>query len=150
MDPVTAVSLAACVVQFADFGIRLLSDTYEVYKSASGQTSHTIALSKVASDLLLLSGGIEEQSRNLSAASGAGQSEVTLVRLCGECKVVGQELQKALAHLRAEGTGSFNFAIKSFAVVVKGFWSTDKINGLRNKLAEIRQQMMMAAIVSLW
>jgi len=150
MDPLNAVPLAACVVQFTDFGIRLLSDTHEVYKSASGQTSHTIELSTVASDLLLLSGEVEQQSRNLSTTSGAGRSDHTLVRLCGECKVVSQELQKALARLRADGTGSFNFAIKSFVVVIKGFWSSDKINGLRDKLLEIRQQMMMAAIVSLW
>jgi hypothetical protein len=150
MDPLTAVSLAACVVQFTDFGIRLLSESHDIYKSASGQTLRTIKLSTVASDLSLLSGEVEQQVRKLTSTSPAGRSELTLVRLCGECKVVSQELQKALAHLRVDGSGSVNLTIKSFVVAVKGFWSSDKINGLRDELVEIRQQMMMAGIVCLW
>ena len=150
MDPLAALSLAACVVQFTDFGIRLLSESHAIYKSSSGQTLRSIELSTVASDLSLMSEEVEQQSRKLASSSPAGRSELTLVRLCGECKVVSQELQKAVAHLRADGSGSINLAIKSFVVAVKGFWSSDKINGLRDKLVEIRQQMMMAGIVCLW
>ncbi|KAH6886795.1 hypothetical protein B0T10DRAFT_575116 [Thelonectria olida] len=70
MDPLNAVSLAACVVQFTDFTIRLFSEAHDVYKSASGQTSQTVALSAVAADLSLLSEEIEKQSQN----PGCGKS----------------------------------------------------------------------------
>ena len=36
LDPFTAVSLASCVVQFTDFGIKLISGSIELYNSANG------------------------------------------------------------------------------------------------------------------
>jgi hypothetical protein len=36
MDPLTALSVAACVVQFVDYGTKLLSKGRELYKSADG------------------------------------------------------------------------------------------------------------------
>ena len=36
LDPFTAVSLASCVVQFTDFGIKLILGSIELYNSANG------------------------------------------------------------------------------------------------------------------
>ena len=36
LDPLTAISLASAVVQFTDFGIKLVSGSIELYHSASG------------------------------------------------------------------------------------------------------------------
>lgn len=41
MDPLSALSLAACIAQFIDFGLRLVSDAYEIGKSATGTTKRT-------------------------------------------------------------------------------------------------------------
>ncbi|KAI0470737.1 hypothetical protein GGR56DRAFT_143317 [Xylariaceae sp. FL0804] len=51
MDPFTAIGLASAIVQFVDFSVSLLSDTVEVYKSASGQTSRAVEFTTIGNDL---------------------------------------------------------------------------------------------------
>lgn len=44
MDPLSALSVAAAVVQFVDYGTRLVSKTRELYKSTQGALTTNIEL----------------------------------------------------------------------------------------------------------
>jgi hypothetical protein len=65
MDPLSALSVAAAVVQFVDFGTRVLSDARHIYESSSGQTSMNLELSTVANDLSRL---IDDMESNVEKA----------------------------------------------------------------------------------
>lgn len=55
MDPLGSLRVAAGVIQFIDFGHRLLINTREIYHSASGLTHDMVQLFTIASDLSQLS-----------------------------------------------------------------------------------------------
>jgi hypothetical protein len=151
MDPLSALSVAASVVQFVDFSSRLLHETYKVYKSPSGQTSQSIELSRVAKDLAYLSSQVQMKSDHIGQTNTkTGSSEETLLRLCRECIEISAELENALAQLRARGTTKLNYAKASFIVAMREIWTEGKVKGLGECLNQIRQQMTIAALVCLW
>jgi hypothetical protein len=51
MDPLSALSIAASVVQFVDFGRHILSDSYEIYRSQSGELAKEVDLKIISKDL---------------------------------------------------------------------------------------------------
>lgn len=51
MDPLTALSVAGTIVQFADFGCKLLSGYRELYKSTSGTLAANEEIELVTVDL---------------------------------------------------------------------------------------------------
>jgi hypothetical protein len=51
MDPITALGLAAAVVQFVDFATKLTNGTRQVYVSGSGATAGNADLELCASEL---------------------------------------------------------------------------------------------------
>ncbi|KAI3317150.1 hypothetical protein HD806DRAFT_541551 [Xylariaceae sp. AK1471] len=151
MDPLTAVSLAAAVVQFTDYGVRLLSEGVRVYKSVSGMTSDVVELTTIAQDLGHLSQSIQEKSSQLTdPRKPISESEQSLLRLCGTCQNVSAELATAVSRLQTQSTKKLNLAVESFEVALRKFWARDRIVDLRNRLSEIRQQMMMAMMMYLW
>ncbi|TRX88264.1 hypothetical protein FHL15_010831 [Xylaria flabelliformis] len=93
MNPLDAISLAAAVVQFTDFGVRLLSETMQVYKSVSGMTSQTVELKTIKDDLRQLSQSIEGKSAQLAVPiKPPRKSEQNLLRLCRTCQELSTEL----------------------------------------------------------
>jgi hypothetical protein len=57
LDPFTALSLAATIVQFVDFGSKILSDSREIYKAGSISDHGDIKL--ITTDLAALAGRIQ-------------------------------------------------------------------------------------------
>jgi energy-coupling factor transporter ATP-binding protein EcfA2 len=154
MDPMSALSVAAAVIQFVDFGGHLLSDTYEIYISPSGQKDNLVQLSALASDLLQLSDQVDRKSRALTQNEQHAKSENQLLKLCSECKTTSKDLQNALDLLKTRGTKTFCFDKNglggSFRVALQGIWSHKKIEKMVEDLANIRRRMMMALLVSVW
>jgi len=150
MDPITAFQMAAAVIGVVDFGSRLLSDTHEIYKSGTGHTARDVELSTLSQDLTALS--TQLQSR-LSAVSAAPQGpDAVLVDITGRCIEASAKLQKAVSDLQANVTGSskISIAASSFVSALKAVWKKSEIEGLREDLAEIRSQMTVATLVSVW
>ena len=151
MDPITAVSVAAAVVQFSDFGARLLKETTKTYKSVSGMTSDIVELSTIGVDLHQLSSSIEEKSSRLvDLSDGLSTSEQTLLRLCHTAQELSKELGNALNQLQTHNTGKLKLAVESFAVALRKCWSRDRIDGFRERITDVRRQMMMAMLTFLW
>ncbi|KAH8649355.1 hypothetical protein BX600DRAFT_112802 [Xylariales sp. PMI_506] len=149
MDPLTALSIAAAVAQFVDYGTRVLKDTRELIKSAHGQTAQNIELRTIAQDISTFVHDIDSRSQSLATGYLAPSEEVFL-RLCYECRDLADELQASIKKLQARGTTRLEYAANSFAVAVRGIWNTAKLKGLLKKLDHIRQQMMMAVLTFLW
>ncbi|KAF5609295.1 heterokaryon incompatibility protein het-E-1 [Fusarium subglutinans] len=161
MDPLTALSLAAAVVQFADFGVRLLSKTTRLYKSASGAGRSTVELHIISSDLKELIDNVERKSVPLAHLGGhVDASNRRLLGICARCKEACANLDDAIMALESRGLTNFNFNYfstdsagqwhENFAASLKRLWRADKIESLGKRLSDIRHSLMEAFLESLW
>jgi len=149
MDPLSALSVAAAVVQFVDFGSHLLLDTAEHYKSTTGQNSRNVELSTISERLLLLATDVESLSGKMRKPRQGSAAE-RLKTLCGDCKSVNAEMQLTLAKLQASGASKLDLAKNSFVVALKGVLSDGKLRGLKERMDKIRRDMTMPTLVCLW
>jgi hypothetical protein len=155
MDPLGALSVAAAVVQFVDFGTRVLSDARHIYKSSSGQTPVNLELSMVTDDLSRLIDDVESKAEKASLQStnvsvSLNSPEESFLRLCRKCKDISSELQLSLGKLQASGPNKIDLAVKSVFLSVKGVIAEKDIETLKDRLSQIREQMKMAVLVFLW
>lgn len=136
MDPVNAVGIAAAVVQFADFGFRLIKSAWELYKSPSGQVSEHIELSVVSQDLSSLADAIKAKLDESPGSVGK-----VFTRLHGECKSTNDRLQNILNQLQVRGSTKIALAADGLRVALKQVAAVDEIEKLANRLKQIREQM---------
>ncbi|KAM0415928.1 hypothetical protein ACHAPT_013081 [Fusarium lateritium] len=150
MDPITALQVASAIIGIVDFGTRLLSETYEIYQS-SGHTERAVALSTLSDELNGL--GQQLQGR-LQSASGrpSSVSDKTLQSLSARCVEASAKLHLAIRDLQASPSGSsrISTAANSFAAALKAVWKKSEIESLKEELTEIRSQITIAALISVW
>ncbi|KAK3933619.1 hypothetical protein QBC46DRAFT_401617 [Diplogelasinospora grovesii] len=125
MDPLTALSVAASVIQFIQFASSLISNTNEIYDSANGASANTLHLEDVYSKLKSLSktlsvhvglqippghAGISGSSNKLAeqklGEKASPDQGLALVQLSADCKADCNELLKALEKLKVRSEGS--------------------------------------------
>lgn len=151
MDPLSAVSLASAVIQFVDFGSRLLRDTVEIYQSQTGGSHESDHISKIAGTISDLSEDVEHLSGAvLGSPAQEKSSEAVFLRLCGECKRTGEELQDCIDKVRITVTGDTERVLPSFRAALQKQWSKKKIEKLLSRLGQLQQGMMTALLVFLW
>ena len=153
MDPLSAVGLAAAVVQFTDFGARLLNDSIKIYRSADGQTSQHVQLATISQDLQELAVNIELKSKTLhQPGRPLEHTEGLLVRLCGECQEISSQLSNVLSRIKADrkSSSSIDLMKESMAAAIRTYRSESEITQLQQSLSEVRQQMMMISLTILW
>ncbi|PTB60142.1 hypothetical protein M431DRAFT_502264 [Trichoderma harzianum CBS 226.95] len=137
MDPVNAVGIAAAVVQFADFGFRLVKSAWELYKSPSGQASEYIELSAVSQDLSSLADAVKAKLDESQGSIGE-----VFTRLYRECKATNDELQSILSNLRVKaGSNKIELAADGLRVAFRQVAAAGDIEKLADRLSQIRQQM---------
>ena len=147
LDPLSALSVAGTVVQFVDFGTKLLHTTTELYNSISGATRDEYRLSIVTTELLKL---ITKLSRPLLLENGRAYStsaEDELESLCHECSLVAQELLERLEGLKVKN-GSFR-SVHSLQKAVKTAWTKDEIATITKRLSSFQQIIQMHVLASL-
>lgn len=163
MDPMTALSIAASVIQFLDFGTKLIVGTHEVYKSAFGQTHAAVHLTQIVDDLSQFSKSIQEESdkmRNTETINGNVESK--LLRACADCLRTCDEIRAAISKLgRAEssrpamhnstlGQVDPTRVFQSIQVALKSSVSSSKMDGWETRLRQAREQMTTALLGVLW
>ncbi|KAH6856112.1 hypothetical protein B0I37DRAFT_351213 [Chaetomium sp. MPI-CAGE-AT-0009] len=143
MDPLSALSVAAAVAQFAEFGYKLLKNTHEIYQSSSGQNAKTIDITTVSKDLRTLAEDMDQRIGDIQ-----GPSAVIFRRLCQECRSVYDQLAAILEAVRrnASGSNKLSVAAASFTSAVRLASKTGQIEELASRLGEVRQQMTVALL----
>src|SRR5579862_4718978 len=103
MDPLSILSIATSVVQFVDFGKHLLSASYELYRSPSGETAKEVELSTISKDLANFVTQIKDNVK--TSASGDRCHTATghqLVEISKECEQILAEFKRALNSLERQ------------------------------------------------
>ncbi|KAK4163739.1 hypothetical protein QBC43DRAFT_319118 [Cladorrhinum sp. PSN259] len=147
MEPLSALSVAAAVIQFVDFGSRMLSEARGIYVGKISSLDQELL--SICNNFAELSDEVESKSRVLQTRP-AGSSQDTFLRLCQECKHTSSELQGVISNLRAKKQHAAGRAGDTLVALMATIWSDSQIKKTKQKLEEIRGHMMMAALVHIW
>jgi hypothetical protein len=95
MDPFSALTVAASVVQFIQFGSSLISTSIEIYQSAEGASTRQIDIELTTLSLV----GVTEKIK-------AGADDQALQTICSGCISVSSIMVSKLAKLKMkQGSG---------------------------------------------
>jgi hypothetical protein len=153
MDPLTALSVAGTVVQFVDFGSKLLGNTRHLYKSARGSLEATEELKLVTGDLQSVV--IKLGTDPLMVVGDASQpmtedrqrEKDAFLEICKMATGIAAELLERLRGLTIEEGGSRAF--NSFRAALKAAWSKDEVSSLRERLSTLKDSLQSRLMVSL-
>jgi hypothetical protein len=151
MDPLTALSLAGTIVQFVDFGTKLLSESRGLYKSSSGALDANIELELITSDLYALitklrfSSSVKDSNSLITA--NEHEDQVGLETICDHAAKVAEQLLGRLNDLKLKGGKHRKW--ESFQQAVKSAWSKEEITGLATRLSSFRQALDTQVLISI-
>ncbi|KFY47630.1 hypothetical protein V495_01894 [Pseudogymnoascus sp. VKM F-4514 (FW-929)] len=141
MDPLTALSLAGTVVQFVDFGCKLLSEGRQLYKSTSGKLQSNEEIEIITLDLQILVKKL--QVSPLPSVPGAltkQQAEETrsLQLICDQASSIAEEMIRELEKVALPSNAPRKTA-KTFKQLLKARLSSHKIADMVARLTELRK-----------
>ncbi|RDW79842.1 hypothetical protein BP6252_04480 [Coleophoma cylindrospora] len=137
MDPLTALSLAGTIIQFVDFGNKILRGSKELYDSTSGALSVNDELEVRARELKDLTIKLRRPIHIDTTSAHHGMYSA-LQTLCVACRKAAEELIARLQRLKVEGQ---HRAWKSFRQAIKYAWNQTEIEVLSKKLHELRKSL---------
>ncbi|VUC32378.1 unnamed protein product [Clonostachys rosea] len=141
-----ALSIAAAVVAFVDFGVKVSFRAFEVHSSATGQPVQVIGLAASSKHLSSLASAARE---TIKVSSYSGQMD-SLESLVVECTDVEERLKNALGKLAVTKGGNWNRARQILEVSIRSIWKQEELDALSTQLDRIRGQVMMNVLMSVW
>ncbi|KAF7935388.1 uncharacterized protein EAE97_008295 [Botrytis byssoidea] len=91
LDPLSALSLAATIVQFVDYGSKVISDATELHHSSEGALANNLELSTIIPDLSSISNALSLRSSGQGMHSYT-KDELALNGLASQCKELSDKL----------------------------------------------------------
>lgn len=147
MDPATAFGVAAAAIQFIDFSTKLLSKSYEIWTSSTGELLEESHGRTIATKTLQLNGDIRKSYDTKSGGQCASQTDEDIFELCDGCDEIAQQLIVALNKLKYCG-GDNSSKRKVFRHALGSIWSKSDIERLDRLLEKCRQQLAMHILFS--
>lgn len=133
MDPLSALSVAASVVQFVEFSGKVVGSAFELYSSVSGDLPKNLEIGKITSNLQVL---VRELRSSRSQVGDA-----TLNDLAGRALLLAEELTKMLDTLKVHHSGGF----RSWAVLraaLRNVVKSSKVESLQTRLDRLRLSLI--------
>ena len=142
LDPFTAVSLASCVVQFTDFGIKLVEGSIKLYNSANG-------LSAERSNLELKTNHVRKLAEKIIALEHENADRLTVVsndqlsQLAESCNLIAKDLLSVLDDLKVKRLAGPGRKWESFRKAVAALTphNKDKIATLETQLRRVQEMI---------
>src|SRR3569833_1313543 len=135
MDPVSAIGLASSILTFVDFATKLVSGTYEAYKTGTiGKTSDA---QTVLQDLRRVS-----EELHHGTFDGAQSHHKELLKLADDCLKLSNELETLLDKLIRSAKDK-NALWSSIRVSWLSIWKQKEVQGLERKLEKHRSQIIL-------
>jgi hypothetical protein len=104
IDPLTALSVASSVIQFVDFGSKLLSFSRQLYKSKEGVLTENVDVKTITEDITTLVKGLRgklPEHRGISVLKPSEDGKA-LDKLCRRCVSITEELITRLQKLKVK------------------------------------------------
>ncbi|KAG0652892.1 hypothetical protein D0Z07_0177 [Hyphodiscus hymeniophilus] len=133
MDALTALSLAGTIVQFVDFGRKILGDYQHFYDSASGALPVNEELELITRELfdVVIKLGRPLHHGNVAPSSEQLAEYQALQKLCASCREVADELLAVLNGIKVKGRRQ---AWNSFREAIKAAWTRKEVQALSGRL----------------
>ena len=143
LDPLTAISLASCIVQFTDFGIKLVKGSFELYHSVHGANAERSSLEFKTIHLQRLADKIIVPLEQNDGGGPASKDERVLEDLATICKTIALDLLSVLEDFKVKKSPGLGRKWESFqkAVEAQTPWNRAKIAALEKDLLWSRQQV---------
>ena len=149
MDPLRALSIAGNIVQFVEFGSKLLSQTQELYLSSRGLLAADHELHLVTSDLRALilklrndasppePGGLQHDAEEISSDFG---------EVCDEAIALAGDILTRLDGMKVTGK---HRAWKSLKQAIMASWSQRETENLTQRLSKLKEALETRVLLSL-
>ncbi len=143
LDPLTAISLASCVVQFTDFGIKLVTGSIELYHSVDGTNAERSNLDKKVTRVRNLADKIILPLEHKHGDGPASKDEEELIELAKSCKRIASDLLKVLDDLKVKKSAGLGRKWESFqkAVAAQTPHNKNKIMALEKELGRVKREI---------
>jgi hypothetical protein len=106
MEPLSALSIAAAVVQFVDFGSSLVSKSHEIYKSAQGASISQVESEHAVRRLLGLNETLKASQAKNGQVHGSNEAQA-LKTICDNCVDLSNELLTRFDKLRVHDSDKY-------------------------------------------
>jgi hypothetical protein len=131
IDPFTGIGLAGNIVQFIDYASKLISSTYEIYKSSSGSSKNHVHLESISTRLSELDRALEP------TMAQSFTQEKALNELREECRRDTVALLDLIKALKAKKDSKWS----SFRKALKCAWEKERIDRLEKRLKDHRSEI---------
>lgn len=139
-DPLSALGLAANIVQFVTFASDLITKTRKLSASTDGSLVQNAELEAITLSLRTFSYGFYD------SMGGTSSSERELQALCHGCQDVTQELLGSIEGLKSH---KLHNKWNSFRHALASIWEEGKIDALAQRLDRFRSQINTALLACL-
>lgn len=141
LDPLTAVSLASSVVQFTDFGIKLVRGSIELYHSADGVNAERSNLEYRINHVRKLADKINFPLEHNDDDGPTSRDEKELRELAKACKSIATDLLSVLDDLKVKKPAGLGRKWESFqkAAAAQTPHNKNKVAALDKKLHGVRE-----------
>jgi hypothetical protein len=144
-EAIAALSLAANIVQFIDFGGKVLSGGLKLYKNELGSNGLGEAndTKVITQSLQRLIEGLNQpliQSNSTNEIASLSQTEIDLRNLAAHCVDLANELLRAISKVELQGKGG---KWDSFRAALKHVLAEGKIEKIRQRLDKFRQEIIV-------
>jgi hypothetical protein len=138
MDPLSALSVACAVIQFVEFGSKLVGTGLEVYKSTDGAPEEVIEMEALAAHAEQLSKDLAS-SRQTSILDTGTQDEAKLRELASRSEKLANEIVTILSKIRGQPHKTWS-AVRT-SVQLK--WNEGKIKDLQARLDAVKSEILL-------
>lgn len=166
MDALSALSVAASVIQFVSFTSDVVKMIYDASHVTSGQLPQHARIKQETAKLLELSNGIQQVLQPDALGRPQTVIEETLNSVCADCQAKATALMDALAELEVKppmlkgegkqgrrkgkpGQGKTPLHWRHVQQVIKSIWQQRDVEKLQERLGESKEMLMMTIIGSL-
>ncbi|KAI1149567.1 hypothetical protein F4825DRAFT_48100 [Nemania diffusa] len=141
MDPWSALSCAAAVLQFVDFSAKLVGSAYEIYSSSSDALQENIEVEKVTTHLQQLSERVEA-SLVYQDHDNVSQDVKAIVDLAHRIQTLGKELVQILSSLKIDRTARFP-SWEAFQKAFRASFKAEQTRALQSRLDTLRSELAL-------
>lgn len=138
LEPLSAISLASAIVQFVDFGSKLVSGSLELYRSADGSSVTDAELEAVATDIVRINDKLAVTAAANVQHATPSPDDMVLRNLAQSCNLISKELLQALRDRKVRGPHK---RWQSFRKALAVTWDKERIGDLERRLSRIQSQI---------
>ncbi|KAK6829837.1 hypothetical protein PG987_010421 [Apiospora arundinis] len=159
MDPLSALAIAAAVVQFADIGGQLMVKAWRKYRekekqnqtNSEGQWVQETELEDVLKELTLFTRTVRESTdRVVSPQAISKPAESQLVRLCEECESIAEYFQNVLTAAKKRPVQKPSQRGSKDESDLSGLWAPGTVGNMQRRLNVLQQSVTSTVILCLW